>query len=327
MQLTPEHIEQIKQVIPEAVMAEMPTDSAGLLTALKALPDKQKLAMLMGLSVDDTNHAWLSMLMEEITALTHDLMAFFVAGEQEAVTKLLADMPKAQAKLARQQLDALNELKEMADKTEQFSKFIPDEAQGLLNSGDEAGFEQAMAQVPDAQKILFFSEMAASLAPGELGEFGFTVEMQAQLAKLRDLPPEILELISQDADEKALNQALSHLPQAERDNALGIFQMLNKMLPSTSQGNNDEEISQLLTEFAPLFSLVLEAVNGNQEISTQLSSHIVPDLQKNGWNLGGSIEQILAQERDVIRLTEGLDEEEEMLICHLLKQLDERENG
>ena len=187
---------------------------------------------------------------------------------------------------------------------------IPVSVRAALEQQDQTALEHALAMLPAGERVrveqMLLEQMVAQQPPRELREL------------LAELPEQVRHAFEQ-GDDVALQAALQTLsPEQQQSAALALAQIQVHQRRATQTDPRKR--------FAPLLQAIAHVASGDDTARTQIEAELAK-LESNGWHLSAAAQHLWAGERDLTTLTSGLDEQDTLLVEHMLELVGAYERG
>ncbi len=116
----------------------------------------------------------------------------------------------------------------------------------------------------------------------------------------------------------ALNAALHSLDEQQRED------VMRRLAEAGMIGSGQPDIEQLLQRWAPLLADIAAVALGTAgpDVQPEIEA-VLPELKKNGWAIEEAVKQLWDGQRDVEKLIDGLDENCEQIVRHVLQRVEQ----
>jgi hypothetical protein len=176
----------------------------------------------------------------------------------------------------------------------------------------------ALAEGLDNQDALLLLRVLETLtAPPGTPPYQEEAQTTAQL--LASLPAAIREAIEQ-GDEAAFQQAFEALAPGEQEQVASVLEMLHGHQEAVGEEQTSSDESSFVSQFEPLLRAIAAVAQGDTAERDEIEE-VLTDLEEKGWHLKAAVQRLWAGERDAEILTEGLDEQDTLLIARVVEIL------
>lgn len=115
-------------------------------------------------------------------------------------------------------------------------------------------------------------------------------------------------------------ELFERLPKRAPDGDAAIQAVWEMVQSVDSEQEVDLQMQEVLSNFEPLLQRIAAAARGDEQQRAEVEE-LLPQLEENGWRIGGAVRRIWAGERDAEALTEGLDAQDSALVRRVLELL------
>ncbi len=198
-----------------------------------------------------------------------------------------------------------------------------DDSYGIAAQTGNYGWALRRAGQPDRARP-YLQRAAELFAALEMHDFAERHRQAAEAADstpvtadLSSLPPAVRDAVER-GDVQGLQIALSAFPLAEQ-------QLLLKRLEEAGviRVESEDTADEALQQFAPLLEGIASVALGDTADRAEIEA-IMPNLRSKGWNFIAAAPAIWAGERDLAKLTRGLDKVDRRLVARVLKLIAQR---